>query len=85
MKEETGLVINVISLLAKSIRKRNKTEYRVGWYLCYSNSRNQVIVPGGDLIEASFVPKKDVFTICDSKTSSLWPPEIILYLTQQVE
>lgn len=76
--EEADLRIRVESLIDESIQQDRG--FIVSWYLCHLDGNEQIITPGDDLIEARFVPKKDVFSLCDPKASSLWPQKVRAYL-----
>lgn len=75
MKEETGLDIKIERFLDEKIIPDFKV--RVRWYLC--SPLTDELKAGGDLVAVKFVPKAEIFKICDPKAISLWPPKVAEY------
>jgi len=78
MKEETNVDVQVICKLACNPIPENDVE--VHWYVCEPTTFDPV--SGDDLEEVRFVKKTNVFELCDERAKSLWPKEVIAFLTR---
>lgn len=83
MMEEFGIKIKVDKLFSENVQFRNGVKYRIGWFLCRMDGEGQQIIPGDDVVEASFVLKKEAILVCDPKASVAWPKEVREYLGRE--
>ncbi|MBI4018701.1 MAG: NUDIX hydrolase [Candidatus Aenigmarchaeota archaeon] len=71
--EEAGIDVSLARYICTMINDRNS----VAWYLCIPDDVN--LHPGSDLIEALWVPRKEVPYKCDNEAVALWPKDVMGY------
>ena len=77
-KEETQLEITIIKKLHSSIVE--KIDTHISWFICSTNTDKAIA--GDDLSHVNFIEKTNVITECDPRVVTLWPSEVIEYLSE---
>jgi len=74
IREETRILVTAIRFLTNSITPKETLLY---WYECEALSRD--VVPGDDAVDAKFVPKTEVSSVCSTYSVEMWPEFIKQY------
>ena len=75
MREETGLEVKIERFIDESFHEESRRWVR--WYVC--TPLTDKLDPKDDLVDAKFIPRKDVLSIYNQMGVSLMPPKVIEY------